>query len=75
MEDKTYIGKRVNLDKSNIKRIKIIGTLLEDDVKGLNEKKKLDFIINMAIENYYASDEIKELLDLWFIYVKVSIKK
>ena len=64
MEEKVYIGKRVNLDKINIKRIKIIGALLEDDVKGLNEKKKLDFIINMAIENYYASDEIKELLDL-----------
>jgi len=39
-------------------------TLLEKEVKGLNEKKKLDYIINKAIESYYSFDEIKELLDL-----------
>ena len=64
MEEKVYIGKRVDLDTKNIKRIKIMGTLLENEVNGLNEKKKIDFIINKAIENYYASDKIKELLDL-----------
>jgi len=36
----------------------------EDELKGLNEKKKLDFIINRAIESYYASNEIKSLLEL-----------
>ena len=64
MEEKVYICKRVDLDTKNIKRIKIMGTLLENEVNGLNEKKKIDFIINKAIENYYASDKIKELLDL-----------
>ena len=64
MEEKEFIGKRVNLDTKNIKRIKIMSTLLENEVNGLNEKKKLDYIINKAIESYYASDEIKELLDL-----------
>jgi len=58
------IGKRVNLDVKNIKRIKIMATLLENEVQGLNEKKKLDYIINKAIESYYSSNEIKELLDL-----------
>jgi len=64
MEEKEYIGKRVNLEVKNLKRIKIISALKEDELKELNEKKKLDFIINRAIESYYASDEIKSLLDL-----------
>ena len=64
MEEKKFIGKRVNLDTRNIKRIKIMATLLENEVKDLNEKKKLDYIINKAIESYYSSDEIKELLEL-----------
>jgi len=64
MQEKEYIGKRVNLDTKNIKRIKIMATLLESEVDNLNEKKKLDYIINKAIESYYSSDEIKELLDL-----------
>ena len=52
--------------KKDIKygKIKIMATLLENDVKALNEKKKLDYIINRAIESYYGSNEIKELLDL-----------
>jgi len=41
-----------------------MATLLENEVKTLNEKKKLDHIINKAIESYYSSDAIKELLDL-----------
>ena len=64
MEEKEFIGKRVNLDIKNLKRIKVISALREDELKDLNEKKKLDFIINRAIESYYASDEIKTLLDL-----------
>lgn len=58
------IGKRVNLDVKNIKRIKIMSTLLEDEVKELNEKKKIDYIINKAIESYYGSSDIKSLLEL-----------
>jgi len=64
MQEKEYIGKRVNLDIKNLKRIKIISALKEDELNGLNEKKKIDFIINRAMESYYASDEIKSLLDL-----------
>jgi len=41
-----------------------MATLLENEVKHLNEKKKLDYIINKAIESYYHSDEIKKLLEL-----------
>jgi len=33
-------------------------------VEELNEKKKLDYVINKAIESYYNSDEIKKLLEL-----------
>jgi len=64
VEEREYIGKRVNLDIKNIKRIKIMATLLENEVKGLNEKKKLDYVINKAIESYYSSDKIKNLLKL-----------
>lgn len=64
MEEIEYIGKRVNLDIKNIKRMKIISALIDDELIGLNEKKKLDYVINRAIESYYASDEIKELLTL-----------
>jgi len=64
MEEKEIIGKRVNLEVKNLKRIKIMATLLENEVKHLNEKKKLDYIINKAIESYYHSDEIKKLLEL-----------
>jgi len=64
MEEREFIGKRVNLDIKNIKRIKIIATLLENEVEKLNEKKKLDYVINQAIESYYSSDEIKNLLEV-----------
>ena len=64
MEEKEFIGKRVNISAKNLKRVKIMATLLENEIKGLNEKKKLDYIINKAIESYFASDEIKELLEL-----------
>jgi hypothetical protein len=64
MENEEIIGKRVNIETKNLKRVKIISTLLEDETNGMNEKKKLDYVINKAIESYYASDEIKSLLDL-----------
>ena len=64
MEENKIIGKRVNLKDKNIKRMKIISTLLEDELKNLNEKKKLDYVINKAIESYYNSNEIKNLLEL-----------
>jgi len=64
MEEIKTIGKRINLDTKNVKRIKIMATLLESEVKGLNEKKKLDYIVNKAIEAFYNTDDIKELLDL-----------
>ncbi len=64
MEELEVVGKRVNLDVKNIKRVKIISALLEDELNNLNEKKKLDYVINKAIESYYASEEIKSLLEL-----------
>lgn len=64
MEEIEFIGKRINLEVKNIKRVKVISALKEDELKELNEKKRLDFIINRAIESYYSSDEIKSLLDL-----------
>ena len=64
MENSEIIGKRINLDAKNIKRAKVISMLLETEVDGMNEKAKLDYVINKALENYYASDEIKELLDI-----------
>jgi len=64
MNEIEVTGKRINLDNKNIKRIKIMSTLLENETNGLNEKKKMDYIINKAIESYYSSSEIKELLDL-----------
>ena len=64
MEELEVVGKRVNLEVKNIKRVKIISALLEDELQALNEKKKLDYVINKAIESYYASEEIKSLLEL-----------
>jgi len=64
MNETEFTGKRINLENKNIKRIKIMSTLLENETNGLNEKKKMDYIINKAIESYYSSSEIKELLDL-----------
>jgi len=64
MEELEVIGKRVNLNVKNLKRVKIISALKEDELNGLNEKKKLDFIVNRAIESYYSSEEIKNLLNL-----------
>lgn len=64
MENKEVIGKRVNLEVKNLKRIKIISALLEDELKSLNEKQKLDYVLNKAIESYYGSKDIKTLLEL-----------
>ena len=64
MEINEQIAKRVNLDSSNLKKLKILTTLLEDEVDGMNDKKKLDYVLNKAISSYYSSSEIKELLEL-----------
>ena len=64
MEDTTKIGKRIYLDEKNMKRLKILTMLFESETKGLNEKKKIDYVINKAIESYYGSSEIKEMLEL-----------
>lgn len=64
MEEIEVIGKRINFDIKNIKRIKIMSTVLEEETNGLNEKKKLDYVVNKAIEAYYGSEEIKSKLDL-----------
>ena len=64
MEEIEVVGKRVNLEVKNLKRIRIISALKEDELNGLNEKKKLDYIVNRAIESYYSSEEIKNLLNL-----------
>lgn len=64
MQENESIGKRINLDAKNLKRVKIMATLLEEETKSLGERQKLDYIINRAIESYYGSKEIKSLLDL-----------
>jgi len=64
MEEDKVIGKRINLEAQNLKRLKILTMLFENDTKGLNEKKKLDFVVNKAIESFYGSSKIKEMLEL-----------
>jgi len=64
MEDVAIIGKRINLEAGNLKKLKILTMLFEDSTFGMNEKKKLDFVVNQAISQYYSSNEIKELLAL-----------
>ncbi len=64
MQESTIIGKRINLEPSNLKKLKILTMVFENDMFGMNEKKKLDFIVNQAISSYYSSDEIKGLLAL-----------
>ncbi len=64
MEEDKVIGKRINLEAQNLKRLKILTMLFENDTKGLNEKKKLDFVVNKAIESFYSSSKIKEMLEL-----------
>ena len=62
MQESQIIGKRINLEPSNLKKLKILTMVFENDTFGMNEKKKLDFIVNQAIREYYSSDEIKGLL-------------
>ena len=62
MQNIEIIGKRVNLEMGNLKKLKILSMLFEEETFGMNEKKKLDFVVNQAISQYYSSDQIKELL-------------
>ena len=64
MQKNEQIGKRVNLDSNNIKKLKILTALFENETIGLNEKKKLDYIINKAIANFYSSSEVKKMLEI-----------
>jgi len=64
MQENEQIGKRVNLDSNNIKKLKILTALFENETIGLNEKKKLDYIINKAIGNFYSSSEVKKMLEI-----------
>ena len=62
MQNIEIIGKRINLEAGNLKKLKILTMLFENATFGFNEKKKLDFVVNQAISEYYSSNEIKELL-------------
>ena len=62
MQNIECIGKRINLESGNFKKLKILTMLFEGETFGMNEKKKLDFVVNQAISEYYSSREIKELL-------------
>ena len=64
MQETQIIGKRINFEASNLEKMKILTMVFENDMFNMNEKKKLDFIVNQAISKYYSSDEIKELLAL-----------
>ncbi len=64
MQNVEIIGKRINLEVVNMKKLKILTMVFESETFGMNSKKKLDFIVNQAISEYYSSDEIKELLAL-----------
>ncbi len=64
MQESQIIGKRINFEASNLKKMKILTMVFENDMFNMNEKKKLDFIVNQAIKEYYSSDEIKGLLAL-----------
>ncbi len=64
MQESQIIGKRINFEASNLKKMKILTMVFENDMFNMNEKKKLDFIVNQAISAYYSSDEIKGLLAL-----------
>jgi hypothetical protein len=64
MQNVEIIGKRINLEAGNLKKLKIIAMLFTDETFGMNEKKKLDFVVNQAISEYYSSNEIKELLPI-----------
>ena len=64
MQESQIIGKRINFEASNLKKMKILTMVFENDMFNMNEKKKLDFNVNQAIREYYSSDEIKGLLAL-----------
>ena len=64
MQESQIIGNRINFEASNLKKMKILTMVFENDMFNMNEKKKLDFIVNQAIREYYSSDEIKGLLAL-----------
>lgn len=51
---------RVSLTDTNIRRINLIKTLINDEVELLNDKEAVSYIINKAIEKYYKSDEIQK---------------
>lgn len=61
-KEKNY---KVNIDETNFKRVKIIKTLLDEEIGLLSEKEAISYITNKAIEYYFKSDEIqKEIKNL-----------
>lgn len=58
-----FLNKRIDISSKNIKRINVIAGLIEDELEivGIEaQKDKISYIVNLALENYIKSDDIKK---------------
>lgn len=58
-----FLNKRVDITTKNLKRINIIAGLLQDEIQneGIEAQKEIiSYIVNLSIENFIKSDDIKE---------------
>ncbi len=58
-----FVNKRIDIDQKNLKRLKILLPLYEEEAKGTREADIYSFIINKAVEYFYKSDEVKKRLN------------
>lgn len=58
-----FLNKRVDITTKNLKRINVISGLIEDEIKNAGmeaQKDKISYIVNLSIENFIKSDDIKK---------------
>jgi len=58
-----FVNKRIDIEQKNLKRLKILSPLYEEETKSSRENDIYSYIINQAIEYFYKSDEVKKRLD------------
>ncbi|BAI81689.1 hypothetical protein DEFDS_P065 (plasmid) [Deferribacter desulfuricans SSM1] len=57
-----FVNKRIDLTKKSLKQIKIIASILDDNVDNKFDKNTISYIINKAVNHYFNSEEIQNQL-------------
>ncbi len=56
------ISKRVEFNQDNMRKLKIMGAIFDEDVKDMKDNEIISYFVNKAIDSMYKSKEVQDRL-------------